>query len=149
MLSIFLSKKMPVGLPEKADRLQQTWNAFLLKMEELSREIIDSGNHDQLPAIIKKARNAYQSQALSKYKALLTQYKNNKLATDLLNHSRDKIHHVLLQWEQRLIFLQEKALRGNSPERTYKIVGSNDDGIIFYTYYGVEERDGQSARIIS
>ena len=144
MLSIFLSKKMPVGLPEKVDKLQQTWNAFLLKMEELSREIIAAGNHDQLSVIIQKARNAYQSQALSKYKVLHAQYKNNQLATDLLSHSRDKIHHVLLQWEQRLNFLQEKALRGDSPDRTYKIVGTNEDGIIFYTYYGEERRDGHN-----
>lgn len=129
MLSIFISKKIPAGLPEELIKLQESWNSFLLKLEEEYRELITADAQDQLQEIIQKARDTYQLKALSHYNRLHAQHENNELATDLLNHSRDKIHHVLLQWEQRLIFLQEK---------TYMMVGTNDEGIIYYTYYGAE-----------
>lgn len=144
MLSIFFSRKMPEGLPEKVNKQQQRWNAFLLKLEEQYLELITAGSHDQLQDIIQKARDAYQLRALSQYNLLLAQHNNNKQATDLLNHSRDKIYHVLLQWEQRLIFLQEKTIRGDSPEKTYVMVGTDDDGIIYYAYYGAERDESRT-----
>jgi hypothetical protein len=140
MLSIFSSKRMPVGLPEEIIELQESWNAFLLKMEEECRELIAAGAHDQLPAIIQEVRNAYQLQPLTQYNTLYALHTDNPLATDLLDHFRNKIHHVLLQWEKRLIFLQEKSIRSNS-DKSYVMVSSNDDGIIFYTYYGSERNE--------
>lgn len=134
MLSIFLSKKMPVGLPEKINELQQNWTAFLLKMEEEAREII-AAEH-ALSNLIQKARDAYQVILFEEYKALHAQYPDNNIATDLLDHFRDKIYHVLLQWEQRLNFLQEKFSRARHPEKKYVMVGTGDDGITFYAYYG-------------
>ena len=141
MLSIFISKKMPAGLPEEVIKLQEAWNTFLLKMEEEYRELITADAQDKLQDIIQKARDTYQLKALSHYNRLHPQYETNKLATDLLDHLRDKVHHVLLQWEQRLSFLQEKTLRGNSPEKTYMMVGTNDEGIIYYAYYGAERME--------
>lgn len=134
MLSIFLSRKMPMGLPEKVNDLQQNWDAYLLKLEEEAREIITAGH--PLSAVIQKARDAYHANPLHEYNVLHGEHKHNQPATDLLNHFRDKIYHVLLQWETRLNFLQEKSMRGDHPDKAYVMVGTGDDGITFYAYYG-------------
>jgi hypothetical protein len=143
MLSIFSSKKMPVGLHEEVIELQEAWNTFLLKLEEKYRQLIIAGSHDQLTAVIQEARDAYQLKALPKYNAFYVQHTDNPLAIDLLDHFRDKIYHMLLQWEKRLSFLQEKNLRGNFPDKSYVMVGTNDEGIIYYAYYGAERMENE------
>lgn len=141
MLSIFVSKKMPLGLPEEVIELQESWNDFLLKLEEEYRELNDSNAQDQLPLIIQKARDAYQLQALVEYNTLYALHEDNQQATDLLDHFRNKIYHVLLQWEKRLALLRNKSIGENNPDKNYVIVGADDDGIIYYAYYGAERME--------
>jgi hypothetical protein len=150
VLSIFSNKKIPLGLPEEISELQQNWDAFLLKMEEQYRTIITAGHdnwEEQLHTIIQQAKDTYQSQPLAQYNTLHALYADNPLATDLLDHFRNKIYHVLLQWERRLIMLQEKAIReiAGLPDKTYIMVSSDDD-VIYHTYYGIERKGSTTNR---
>jgi hypothetical protein len=145
MLSIFSGKKLPLGLPEQISELQKHWDAFLLKTEEQYRAIIADGQdnwQEQLHGIIQQAKDTYQQHPLAQYNALHAQHADSPLALDVLDHFRNKIYHVLLQWERRLIMLHEKAVRelNGHPDKKYLMITTDDEGIIYYhTYYGVSE----------
>ncbi|SEW44120.1 hypothetical protein SAMN05428988_5704 [Chitinophaga sp. YR573] len=115
MFKLFISRqqKMPPGLTEEVDSLQQQWDNILRQLEEQYLEIVKNrqGNHEkwkgQLNGIIKKARDAYQSKSLNQYNILIEKYKEHQPACDLLSDCRDEIYHTLLEWENRLIPLQK------------------------------------------
>jgi hypothetical protein len=119
MFKLFISRqqKMPPGLTDEIDALQQQWDNFLQQLEEQYMEIIRRGQQEnrekwkgQLNIIIKKARDTYHLKPLCQYNILLEKYKENNLACHLLSDCRDEIYHTLLEWENRLIPLQKHSI---------------------------------------